>query len=312
MVRTVSRICNKILYAFLTIFLAISTIFFVVRMSPGDPIETVLGVKATGDEILKLKIQLGMDKPLHKQYFTYLLNLSHGDLGKTILGSKDVKGLIKERVASTLIIALFSITISALIGTFLGIMSGFYKSKFFDLTTRLISLFALSFPIFSLAPILVLIFSIKFKLLPVSEWGDFSHALLPIITLIIPLSSVILRVTRNKYLEEVTSNWVVVLRAKGLSENQILLRILKICLPTILTIVSIQLSAVISGTMITETIFDIPGMGSLLFEGIQGRDYPIVQGVILYSTLMYMIIYFLIDFVNEKIDPRLSQEGIND
>jgi peptide/nickel transport system permease protein len=117
-----------------------------------------------------------------------------------------------------------------------------------------------------------------------------------------------MRVTRNKYLEEVHSQWVMVTRAKGLSEFDILLRLSKICLPTILTVVSIQLSAVIAGTMITETIFDIPGMGSLLFEGIQNRDYPVVQGVILYSTIMYMIIYFLIDFVNEQLDPRMRSE----
>jgi peptide/nickel transport system permease protein len=113
-----------------------------------------------------------------------------------------------------------------------------------------------------------------------------------------------MRVTRNKYLEETNGQWVTVIRAKGLSEVSILLRILKVCLPTILNIVSIQLSVVIAGTMITETIFDIPGMGSLLFDGIQNRDYPIVQGVIIYSTVTYMLIYFIIDYVNEWIDPR--------
>jgi peptide/nickel transport system permease protein len=105
-------------------------------------------------------------------------------------------------------------------------------------------------------------------------------------------------------LEEIHAQWVVVLRAKGLGETAILLRILKVCLPTILNIVSIQLSAVIAGTMITETIYDIPGMGSLLFDGIQNRDYPIVQGVIMYSTVTYMLIYFIVDYVNEWIDPR--------
>jgi peptide/nickel transport system permease protein len=114
-----------------------------------------------------------------------------------------------------------------------------------------------------------------------------------------------MRVARNKYLEEANANWIIVTRAKGLSEFAILIRLFKVCAPTILTVVSIQLSVVIAGTMITETIFDIPGMGSLLFEGIQNRDYPVVQGVILYSTLMYMIIYFLIDSINEILDPRM-------
>lgn len=299
-----SKLIKKILYALLTIFLALSTIFFVIRLSPGDPVETVLGQKATHEEIQKLKIQLGLDLPMSSQYKEYLKALSKGDLGKTIFGNKDVKELLKERMMPSIILASVSVTIAAFVGIFLGIMAGYKKNKGFDKFSRLISLFALSFPIFSLAPLLVLFFSIQLNLLPVSEWGSFKHLFLPIITLVIPLSAVVMRVTRNKYLEERNSQWVMVIRSKGLDDAAVLLRILKVCLPTILNVVSIQLSVVIAGTMITETIFDIPGMGSLLFDGIQNRDYPIVQGVIVYSTVTYMVIYFLIDFINEKLDPR--------
>ena len=299
-----SRLLQKAIYAFFTIFVALTTIFFVIRMSPGDPVETVLGQKATQEEIQKLKTQLGLDLPMSSQYKVYLYGLTRGDLGKTIFGNKDVKELLKERMKPTILLASVSVTLAAFVGIFLGIFAGYKKNKSFDKFSRLISLFALSFPIFSLAPLMVLLFSIQFNLLPVSEWGSLKHMILPIITLVIPLSAVVMRVTRNKYLEEVHSQWVMVTRAKGLSDNAILLRILKVCLPTILNVVSIQLSVVIAGTMITETIFDIPGMGSLLFDGIQNRDYPIVQGVIVYSTVTYMVIYFLIDYVNEKLDPR--------
>jgi peptide/nickel transport system permease protein len=292
----------------MTIVIALTAIFFVIRLSPGDPVETVLGPKASQADIIKLKNQLGLDLPLFMQYKVYMKGLLNGDMGKSIFGAKDVKGLLKERMQPTIILAAISVTLSAFIGLFLGMMAGVKKNKGFDKFSRFISLFALSFPIFSLAPLLVLIFSIKLNLLPVSEWGDLKHLFLPILTLVIPLSAVIMRVTRNKYLEEVHSQWVMVTRAKGLSETSILLRILKICLPTILNMVAIQLSVVIAGTMITETIFDIPGMGSLLFDGIQNRDYPIVQGVIVYSTVTYMVIYFLIDYINEKIDPRTQSE----
>ena len=299
-----SRFIQKILYAMLTIFVALTTIFFVIRMSPGDPVETVLGQKATQEEITKLKEQLGLDLPLSSQYQNYLKGLLKGDLGKSIFGNKDVKELLKERMKPTILLASVSVTLSAIVGIFLGILAGYKKNKNFDKFSRLISLFALSFPIFSLAPLMVLLFSIKMNLFPVSEWGSLKHMFLPVITLVIPLSAVVMRVTRNKYLEEVHSQWVMVTRSKGLNEVSILLRILKVCLPTILNVVSIQLSVVIAGTMITETIFDIPGMGSMLFDGIQNRDYPIVQAVIVYSTITYMVIYFLIDFVNEKLDPR--------
>lgn len=299
-----SRLIQKALYALLTIFVALTTIFFVIRLSPGDPVETVLGQKATQEEIMKLKTQLGLDLPMSSQYKAYLKGLTKGDLGKTIFGNKDVKELLKERMRPTITLAAVSVFLAAVVGIFLGILAGYKKNEGFDKLSRLISLFALSFPIFSLAPLLVLLLSIKLNILPVSEWGTLKHMFLPILTLVIPLSAVVMRVTRNKFLEEVHSQWVMVTRSKGLSNVQILLRVLKVCLPTILNVVSIQLSVVIAGTMITETIFDIPGMGSLLFDGIQNRDYPIVQGVIVYSTVTYMIIYFLIDFVNEKLDPR--------
>lgn len=301
-----SRLIQKILYALVTIFVALTTIFFVIRMSPGDPVETVLGQKATQEEISKLKTQLGLDLPMSSQYKNYLIGLTKGDLGKTIFGNKDVKEQMKERMVPTITLAACSVSLAAILGIFLGIMAGYKKNKSFDKFSRLISLFALSFPIFSLAPLMVLFFSIKLNLFPVSEWGTLKHMFLPIITLVIPLSAIVMRVTRNKYLEEVHSQWVMVTRSKGLSDTSILLRILKVCLPTILNVVSIQLSVVIAGTMITETIFDIPGMGSLLFDGIQNRDYPIVQGVIVYSTVSYMVIYFLIDFINEKLDPRTA------
>jgi peptide/nickel transport system permease protein len=299
-----SKFFNKFLYAVLTIFVALTAIFFVIRLSPGDPVETVLGQKATQEEIIKLKTQLGLNLPLMSQYKVFLTGLARGDLGKTIFGAKDVKGLLKERMKPTIVLAAVSVTLSAFIGMFLGVLAGYKKNKGFDKFSRIISLFALSFPIFSLAPLLVLLFSIKLNLFPVSEWGDLKHLFLPILSLVIPLSAIIMRVTRNKYLEEANSQWVMVVKAKGLGEVSILLRILKVCLPTILNIVSIQLSVVIAGTMITETIFDIPGMGSLLFDGIQNRDYPIVQGVIIYSTVTYMLIYFIIDYINEWIDPR--------
>lgn len=300
-----SKIIKKILYALLTIYLAVTTLFFVIRLAPGDPIETVLGPNATNEDIVKLKEKLGMNRSTSAQYFSYVKDIIKGDLGKSLVGSKDIKSLLKERVGASTVLAFVAVSFASLIGIFLGVIAGNFKSRSFDSIVRLISLFSLALPIFSLAPILVMIFSIKLNWFPVSEWGSLKHVFLPVITLVIPLSAVITRVTRNKFLEEVSSQWVMVLKAKGLNEWQILLRIVKICLPTILNVISIQLSVVIAGTMITETIYDIPGVGSLLFDGITARDYPVVQAVILYSTVCYMLIYFLVDFINEKIDPRL-------
>jgi peptide/nickel transport system permease protein len=307
----VKGIAKKIGYAFFTMYLSLTAIFFVVRLSPGDPVELILGPNAKAEELIKLKTQLGLDKSLKYQYIDYFKKLSVGDLGKSLVGSKDVKSEIKSRLGATFILAFLSVCLSSFIGIFLGIIAGSYKSTAWDSVVRLISLGFLSFPIFSLAPILVLIFSIKLGLLPVSEWGEIKHIILPVITLAMPLSAVITRVTRNKFLEENKAQWVVVLKSKGLNEVQILKRIVRVCLPTILNIISIQLSVVIAGTMITETIYDIPGLGTLLFEAIGARDYPVVQAVIIYSTFSYMIIYFLVEYINELIDPRLQEVNEN-
>lgn len=297
---------KKISYSIFTIFLAVTSLFFVIRLAPGDPVEKILGPEASYEEIISLKSQLGLDKGVAEQYVTFMSDILTGNMGVSLFKKKEVVALLQEHMPPTIALALISVFLSAFIGTALGVYAGYKKKMRFDNIGRIISLLALSFPIFSLAPLLVLVFSIKLNILPVSEWGTIKHSILPILTLVIPLSSVLMRVSRNKYLEEIGVPWVQVLESKGLSPFQIIMRVTKVCLPTILNVVAIQLSVVLAGTMITETIFDIPGMGMLLFEGIQNRDYPVVQGVIIYSTIIYMSVYFLVDYLNMKIDPRIK------
>lgn len=275
-------------------------------MAPGDPVESILGPQAKIEEIEALRAQLKLDRPIYLQFTHYLGDVAKFNMGESLHEKKPVIELIKERMPPTFLLALVSVTFAAIIGTFLGSMAAYQKKKFFDNFSRVFSLFALSFPIYSLAPLLVYIFAIKLKILPVSEWGELRHMILPIMTLTIPLSAVITRVSRNKFLEEKNGQWVTVLKAKGMDDWSINLRIVKVCLPTILNVVGIQLSVVLAGAMISETIFDIPGMGTLLFEGIQNRDYPLVQGIIIYSTVIYMLIYYLIDYLNEFVDPRIK------
>lgn len=287
-------------------FLALSAIFIVIRLAPGDPVARILGDEATLEEINRLREQMGLNLSLLHQYWQYVIGLFTGELGESFFKHLPVYDLIIVKMKPSAILAFVSIFISSFLGILLGTTSAAYKSKVADNIIRVMSLICLSFPIFSLAPILVFIFAIKYDLLPVSEWGDIQHMILPIMTLVLPLSAIIIRVMRNRYLEEITSPWVQVLEAKGMSKIGIHLRLVKISMPTILNVIAIQLSVVLAGTMITETIYDIPGMGMLLFEGIQNRDYPVVQGVIAYSTVIYMIIYFIVDYVNTKIDPRIE------
>jgi len=302
----VSHVLRKLIYSLFTIFIALSTIFFVLRMTPGDPIERILGPEASQSEVERVRDQLGLNDPLFHQYIDYLKGLPTGEMGSSLYKDTPVHELLVQHIPPTMTLALIAVGLAFFLGTFLGITAGAKRASQFDSYSRILSLLALSFPIFSLAPLLVLLFAIYWQVLPVSEWGGIRHMILPIMSLTIPLSAVLMRVARNKYLEEYRAPWVQVLAAKGMGTTGIRLRLVKVCLPTILNVVAIQLSVVLAGTMITETIFDIPGMGLLLFEGIQNRDYPIVQGVIAYSTLIYMVIYFLVDVLNTKIDPRIE------
>jgi peptide/nickel transport system permease protein len=301
------KLIRQILNALLTLFLSLSLLFILIRLAPGDPIERILGPEATDTEIQNVREDLGLNKPLFVQYSGFMFGVASGKLGKSLYKDVGVMELLKSHMPPTVVIAFFAILLSTTAGVFIGIFSGFKKSQFPDKALRIVTLTLLAFPIFSLAPILVLLFSVKLGLLPVSEWGTLAHAILPILSLSLPLGAIISRVTRNRYLEERRAPWVIVLKSKGLSELAILLRVTKACLPTIFNVVAIQLSVVLAGTMITETIFDIPGMGMLLFEGIQNRDYPVVQGVIAYSTMIYLLIYFVVDGVNARIDPRIQR-----
>ena len=298
-------VISKFLKFLLTTFSALILVFLALRLAPGDPVEKILGPEAELREVQALRVDLGLDKSLNEQFIDYMKLLSQGSLGKSLFKKKDVLQMIALHLKPSVIIGCFAIIISGLVGIFLGAWAALNQENLKDKLQRVFSLLWLSFPIFSLAPILVLIFSIILGWFPVSEWGDTKHIFLPVLTLVLPLSSVISRVTRNRFLEEKSSPWVLVLKAKGLHPLRRHIHVLRSIMPTIMNVIAIQMSVLLAGTMVTESIFDIPGLGQLLFEAIQNRDYPLVQGVIVYVGMLYLLVYFFIDIINSKIDPRI-------
>lgn len=299
-------ILKKSLYFLVNILLVTSIVFFALRLSPGDPIEKILGPQAKEIEYTALREKLNLHLDLWSQYKIFIKGIFTFDLGESLFSKKSVIDLIIARLVPTLSIAFFSIFFSSIIGVFWGTFLGIKKESKWDSVGRILTLLGLSFPIFSLAPIFVYIFSIKLQMLPVSEWGGIEHAILPILTLVVPLSSILSRVVRNRFLEEKNGPWVQVLFSKGLKPIQVYLRVLKACMPTINNVIAIQLSVVLAGTMISETIFDIPGLGSLLLDAIQGRDYPVVQGIVAYSASIYLLTYYVTEIINRFIDPRIE------
>ena len=300
------KIIKKIIQYLSTIFLAVSLIFILIRLAPGDPVEKILGENASYEEMVKYRSQLGLDVSLGKQYLSYVKGLLQLDLGESLFKRQEVFALIVQYFPPSLILAILSVLTSFCVGSLVGVLLAIKRGTLIDHSVRVFSLLGLSFPIFSLAPILVLVFSIKLNLLPVSEWGEIRHIVLPTLTLTIPLSAILIRVVRSRFLDDLSEPWVQVLASKGLSKMAIFLRVFKVTLPTVLNVVAIQLSVVLAGTIITETIYDIPGMGLLLFEGIQNRDYPLIQGMMAFITIIYLTVYFIIEWVNEIIDPRIA------
>lgn len=298
---------KSLLKGFFTAWVVASAAFFCLRLSPGDPVERILGPQAKAEQIELYRQKLGLDLSMSKQYFNFMNDLVHLDWGKSLFKDRAVLEMISEAMLPTAKLAIISVTLSFFLASLIGVYAALSKGKWQDHVLRLGALGALAFPIFSLAPILIMIFSIWLGLLPVSELLSPIHYILPVLSLVIPLTSVLSRVVRNQFLELNKEPWIKVLLAKGLSENSVTLRIYKVCLPTIFNVVSMQLSVVLAGAMITETIFDIPGLGRLLLTAIENRDYPLVQGLIIYTSMIYLSLYVITDIINVKIDPRLEK-----
>lgn len=296
-----------ILKSLITAWFVASAAFFCLRLAPGDPIERILGPQAKPEQIVEYRERLGLNRSTSAQYVSFMSGLIQLDWGRSLFRDKPVLEMIGEALVPTAKLAVLAILLSFFFGSLIGVIAALYKGSFIDHGLRFGALVTLAFPIFSLGPLLIMIFAIALQLLPVSELLTPAHYILPLLSLTLPLSSVLSRVVRNQYLENKGEQWADVLKAKGLSSLAITWRVYKVCLPTILNVVSMQLSVILAGAMITETIFDIPGLGRLLLNAIENRDYPLVQGLIIYTSLIYLVIYVLTDILNSKIDPRLER-----
>lgn len=300
-------IIQKLLKLLFSVWFCVTLVFFSIRLAPGDPVERILGPDAKQEQIVAYRTQLGLDRSFHAQYFSFLKSVVVGDFGKSLFSKKEVIDLVGQRIFPTTMIAFSSVIIAFFLGSVWGVSAAIANRVWKDILIRMSALLVLSIPVFSLSPLLVSLFSIKLNIFPVSGWGSFRHVVLPVMSLALPLGAVLSRVARNRYLEEKNGPWVQVLRAKGLPDLQIVKRIFRVSLSSVVTVSSIQLSIVLAGTLVTETIYDIPGVGSLLYGSIQNRDYPVIQALIVYTCSIYLFVYFLSELINEKIDPRLKE-----
>lgn len=274
---------------------------------PGDPVDRITGEYATYQEKEVLRHKLGLDKPIHLQIISYIKNVLRGDLGHSLIYHKKVSTLIFERIGPTIELALLSMLVAILISIPLGIFSAVNANSYIDYTSMGISLLGVSIPNFWLGPILILIFSLQLDLLPVSERLGWASYVLPCLTLGTSLAAVLTRITRTSVLENLGEDYVRTARSKGNPERTVIYKhVLKNSSIPIVTVIGLQFGVLLTGTIITEKIFDWPGLGTLILDGIGNRDYPLVQGCVLIFSASYVLVNLVVDLIYAIMDPRIK------
>ncbi|MFD2110582.1 nickel ABC transporter permease [Thiorhodococcus fuscus] len=291
----------------LSMLLGVCTlVFLLIHLVPGDPVEVMLGEGARPADQEALRHALGLDRPLSAQYLEYLGRLVRLDLGVSLHAQRPVLDLLSERVGPTLELAVASLSLAIVLAIPLGVLAAHYRGRGVDRAAMTFSMLGAAIPNFWLGPLLILVFSLWLGWTPVSgRDGPFS-LVLPAVTLGTGLAAVLARMVRSSVLEVLGEDYVRTARAKGLGPLAVLWRhALRNAWLPILTLVGLQFGALLGGAVITETVFSWPGLGSLLVEAIQTRDYPLVQGAVLLIALTYLAVNTLTDLLYVAIDPRV-------
>ena len=288
------------------IFGVATLVFSLIHLVPGDPAQSMLGESAAPADVNELRARLGLDRPVVTQYVEYLTRALRGDLGTSFRYGTPVTKEIGARLGRTAELAFAAMTIAILIAVPLGTLAAVFRGGLVDQAAMTLSLVGVSLPNFWLGPLLAMVFAVGLGWLPVSGAGSLAHLVLPAITLGAALAAVLARLTRTSVIEELQELYVVAARARGLSWLRTVVRhALRNSLVPVVTVIGLQFGAVLTGTIITETIFAWPGLGRLLIQAIGFRDYPLVQGCILFIAVTYVGMNLLVDLAYGWLDPRI-------
>jgi peptide/nickel transport system permease protein len=289
------------------VLLGVATLVFsLIHLVPGDPAQAMLGEGASPQDVAQLRARLGLDRPLLEQYWTYLKGLPKGDLGTSLRTQLPVADQIAERLPATAELAGAAMLVAVVLALPLGVVAAVWRGTWVDQGAMALALAGISVPGFWLGPLLALVFAVELGWLPVSGRGTLAHLVLPAITLGAALAAILARMSRASVLEELREQYVVAARARGASRlRAVVVHALGNSLIPVVTILGLQLGAVLTGSIITETIFSWPGVGRLLIQSINFRDYPMVQGCILLIAITYVSMNLLTDVVYGWLDPRI-------
>jgi peptide/nickel transport system permease protein len=284
-----------------------SVIVFLLGRLSGDPVSMLLSQYSTEEDRVRITEQLGLNKPVLEQYGIFIFNALKGDLGKSVAGdNRPALTLILERFPASLKLALVALIISILIGIPLGVLSAVKRGSFLDALARLVALLGQSLPAFWLGIVLMYFFSVKLRLLPTSGYGGIRHFILPAATMGLFTVAAVTRLTRSSMLEVLDSEYIKLARIKGVSEAIVIWKhALRNSLMPVITFMGTFFATMITGAVVIETVFSWPGIGRLAYESILNRDFPVMQGVILFMTTLYILANLIVDVLYAWVDPRI-------
>lgn len=285
-------------------------VFGLLDLVPGDPVEIMLGESAAPADVAAMRHALGLDRPPAGRLLHFLGGLAHGDLGRSIAFRAPVAGVIAARLPATLELAGAALAAALLLGIPAGILAAVRRGRAADRLLRAVSLLGVCVPAIWLGPMLILVFAMALGWLPVSGRGSPAHLVLPALTLGLGMAALLVRLTRASLLDTLDDAYVTSARARGAGPTRAVLRhALPNALPPVVTVIGLQAGALLAGTVVTETIFSWPGIGRLLVEAIEARDYPLVQGCVLVIGLLYVAVNAVTDVVVARLDPRGPDGG---
>jgi len=289
-----------------TLFGVTLAVFLMLRLTPGDPVQIMLGEYGSKEQVERLRRELGLDQPLPMQYVKFIARAAHGDLGTSIRSRAAVVTEIGDRLPATITLTLAATALAAGVGVSLGTVAATARLPLVDSAVMAFSLIGLSMPTFWSGLLLIFAFSLKLGWLPITESEGFRALILPAVTLAAPASAVLARITRSSVLEVLRQEFIRTARSKGLAHFAVVVRhALRNALIPVLTILGLQFGALLAGAVIVESVFSRPGLGRLAVNAILSRDFPVAQGIVLVVGVMYVFVNATIDLVYGFLDPRI-------
>lgn len=300
---------SRLTTAIIVIFGVTTLVFLLIHIVPGDPVEVMLGESAQLADREALRDSLGLNLPLWQQWFNYMNQVLHLDLGVSLHSKKQVSSLLLERIPATFILAICSMIIAILVSLPLGVIAAVRKNSLWDSAAMTFAMIGVSIPNFWMGPLLILVFALWLGWFPVSGNEGIGSIVLPAVTLGTAMAALLSRMIRASLLEVLNDEYINAARARGLSNTTVIFKhaLANAALP-IITVLGLQFGALLTGAIITETIFSWPGIGQLTIDAIQKRDYPVVQACILLISLTYVVINLLTDLAYAVLDPRIRLE----